>query len=336
MKNLLLASLLLLTACTLPTFGGPTPAPTSTATLEPSPVPAVPLQPTTEPGTEGNPVILALAPAAQPAQELLNAGENLAGRLQALTGYEIVTAAPASEAELVQALSIGNAHVALLSPYGYLLASRTGNVSALLSRLRDGQALYGAQFIARLDAGFDPYYDPARDENTEQAAPALEQFRDRKPCWSDPVSPSGYVVPFGVLKQAGITVAEPAFLEGQGTVVRAVYSRGICDFGATYIDARYLPALEEDYPDVVEKVAVIWQIPAIIPYETIVTSSFVNPEIRRSLLRAFIDIMNTPDGKLLIQQVYGIDSFQPADEAMYDQFRTTVDESGLDLNTLIK
>jgi len=336
MKKLLLASLLLLTACTLPTFGGPTPAPTPAATVEPSPAVSVPLQPASELGTKGNPVILALAPATQPSDDLMTAGNALAGRLQALTGYEIVTAAPASEQELLQALSIGNAHIAVLSPYGYLLASRERGVSALLSRLRDGQALYGAQFIARPDEGFDSYYDSARNENTAEAAQALGQFRDRKPCWSDPASPSGYVVPLGFLRQAQIQVSEPAFVEGQGTVVRAVYAKGICDFGATYIDARYLPALEADYPNVVEKVAVIWQIPAIIPYETIVTASAVNPEIKRSLLRAFIDLMNTPDGRLLIQKVYGIDAFQPADDTLYDQFRIYVGESGLDLSTLIK
>ena len=54
------------------------------------------------------------------------------------------------------------------------------------------------------------------------------------------------------------------------------------------------------------------------------------------LLRAFIDIMNTPDGKLLIQTVYGIDAFRPADDSLYDQFRIYVEASGLDINTLIK
>jgi phosphonate transport system substrate-binding protein len=149
-------------------------------------------------------------------------------------------------------------------------------------------------------------------------------------------SPSGYVIPLGYFKQAAIALREPAFVAGQGTVVRAVYGKGICDFGATYIDARELPALEADYPDVMEKVAVIWRIPPIIPYETIVTSASLNPEIKRSLLRAFIDIMNTTDGKLLIQTVYGVDAFQPADDSLYHEFGIYVDASGLDVNTLIR
>ncbi|HEY6073828.1 MAG TPA: PhnD/SsuA/transferrin family substrate-binding protein, partial [Anaerolineales bacterium] len=321
-------------ACTLPVSVSP--AVTESPTVQPTALTAVPLQPTAQPGTEGNPLILALAPAAQNTTELVQTGQSLAARLQSLTGYNIALVAPTSEQETLRAISAGNIQIAVLSPFAYLEASRKGEVSPLLSRVRDGEALYGAQFIARSDTGFKSYFDSARGENTAEAPEALLQFQDRKPCWSDPASPSGYVVPLGFLKQAGVTVREPAFVEGQPTVVRAVYGKGICDFGATYIDARRLRALEDDYPDVLEKVLVIWQIPAVIPYEVVAAASGVNPEIQRSLLRAFIDIMNTPDGKLLIQTVYGIDAFQPAGDSLYHDFGTYVDASGLDLNTLIK
>ena len=338
MKRLFLLSLILLAACSprvpatpLPTET-PTPLPTPAATL----ITAVPLRPSAEPGTEGNPLILALPPTGHPSDDLIKAANGLSARLENLTGYKIVTVAPLSEKDLLQALAVGNAQVALLSPFGYVLASRQGVASALLSKVRDGQAYYGAQLIARPDEGFVSFFDADRKENTAEPEKALAQFKNRKPCWSDTASPSGYVVPLGALLDAGITVRDPAFVEGQPTVVRAVYSRGICDFGATYIDARLLPALEADYPDVLEKVAVIWQTPAVIPYETIVTAAGLNPEIKRSLLRAFIDIMNTPEGKLLIQAVYGIDAFQPADDTLYHPFEAYVDASGIDVNTLIR
>jgi phosphonate transport system substrate-binding protein len=334
MKKLLIASLLMVSACTLPLGVAPTATPTQE--IIPTAVTAIPLQPTAQPGTEANPIILALAPAAHPTVEDIQAGETLAARLESLTGYQVVTIAPASEQQLIQAMALGNAQVGLLTPFGYLLARKDTSVTPLLSRVRDGQSQYGAQFIARIDAGFKSYYDAPRGENTAEAAQALGQFSNRKPCWSDMASPSGYVVPLGILKEAGVTTRDPAFLEGQPTVVRAVYGKGICDFGATYIDARLLPGLEADYPDVLEKVLVIWQIPPVIPYETIVASSSLNPEIQRALLRAFIDIMNTTDGKLLIQKVYGLDAIQPAEDSLYHQFGVYVDASGLDLNTLIK
>ncbi len=334
MKKLLAACLLLVTACTLP--GGAPPAPTGTPAPIPTALSAVPLQPTGQPGTEANPLILALAPSAQPSTEIIQNGQALAGRLQTLSGLHIVLVAPTTESELLRALGSGNAQIAVLSPFAYLLASSKGQATPMLARVRDGEALYGSQFIARSDMGFKVYFDTARGENTAEATQALFQFQDRKPCWSDSASPSGYVVPLGALKGSGFSTREPAFVGGQPTVVRAVYGKGICDFGATYIDARRLPALENDYPDVLEKVKVIWQIPPVIPYEVVAAASSLNPEIKRSLLRAFIDIMNTSDGKLLIQTVYGIDAFQPADESLYKAFNDYVRASGLDLNELIR
>jgi len=48
--------------------------------------------------------------------------------------------------------------------------------------------------------------------------------------------------------------------------VHAFYAQGACDFGATYIDARTYPGLEDSFPDVLTKVIVVWRTPNIIPY----------------------------------------------------------------------
>jgi ABC-type phosphate/phosphonate transport system substrate-binding protein len=334
MKKILVIALFLITACNLPFVVTPTPAPTVTPVA--SPVATIQVLPTAGPGTEANPLILALAPSPTTSQDAIDAANALAQKLEDATGYQIVTVAPAYEADLVKNFSIGNADIGLLTPYGYYLASENGDVNALLAKLRNEQALYGIQFLARNDSSFKRYYDTVRGENTAEADEALAQFTNRKPCWSDPFSPSGYVIPLGVLKQAGVRSGEAAFLEGQGTVVRGIYSKGICDFGATYTDARDLPILIQDYPDVMEKVVVIWRTPSIIPYEQIVVSSRLNPEIKRSLLRAFIDIMGTEEGKTLIQTVYGIDEFQPADESQYQEFAKLLKASGLDINSLLE
>ena len=42
-----------------------------------------------------------------------------------------------------------------------------------------------------------------------------------------------------------------------------------CNFGATYIDARKFPSLEDEFPDLVEQVIVIWRIPDIIPMSSV-------------------------------------------------------------------
>jgi phosphonate transport system substrate-binding protein len=335
MKKLFLALTLAILGCSFPVqliLGTPTPI--STPTQIPNPVQATIVPP--DLGTEKNPLILALGPSPHPSAEVVSAGEVIAAFIKSHTGYKVVTVVPSSEIDLVQAMGKGNAHIASLSPFGYLLARKNDSVTAILSSLRDGQAFYGAQFIANRKGGFTSYYDSKGDENTAEAAAALKQFQDKKPCWSDKSSPSGYVIPLGLLTQAKVQVRSAAFLEGQLNVVRAVYAADICNFGATYIDARQLPALEADYSDVMDRVVVIWRAPKIIPYENISLSNSLPVEMRRVIQRAFIDFMLTPEGKAAIQTVYGIDDLQVAEDVMYNDFASYVKASKLDLADLIK
>ena len=267
---------------------------------------------------------------------MISAGEVIAGYIESHTGYKVVTVVPSSETVLVDAIDNDNVHISAFSPFGYLLARENDSVTAILASVRDGQTLYGTQFIANREGDFVSYYDDELGDNTEDANNALRQFQDKKPCWSDATSPSGYVVPLGLLNQAQVGVSSAAFLEGQSSVVRAVYAEGICDFGATYIDARTLPSLEADYTDVMDRVVVIWRMDKIIPYENISIANSLPIEMRRVIQRAFIDLMLTPEGKAAVQTVYGIDEIQIAEDAMYDDFETYVKASGLDLAELIK
>jgi phosphonate transport system substrate-binding protein len=334
MKKLSLVLILAILGCSFPvqlTLGTPTPIPTVTQTPAAT---STPLS-TPDPGTEKNPLILALNPSARPNAELVVAGESIAAFIESHSGYRVVTVAPSSENELVDAFEAGNAHIAVLSPFGYLLARREGLVTVALASVRDEQTLYGFQFIVNRDGEFESFYDETRSENTAELAVALHQFTGKKPCWSDATSPSGYVLPLGLLNQAQVEVRSGAFLEGQPSVVRAVYAADICDFGATFIDARNSPALEADYPDVMDKVVVVWRSEAVIPYENISLSNQLPLEMRRVLQRAFIDLMLTPDGKSAMETVYGIDQLQIAEDTLYDPFEKIVDASDLSLQDLL-
>jgi phosphonate transport system substrate-binding protein len=335
MKKLLLILSLAILACSVPvqlTSGTPTPIPTltQTPTLEPTPLP------TSEPGTKTNPLILALAPSPHPSDAVIAAGQVIAAFIESRTGLTIVVVTPASESALVDALGKGNAHIASLSPFGYVLARENNSVEAVLASVRDGEIFYGAQFIANRESKFNSYFDAARNENTAEAAEALKQFKDKKPCWSDNASPSGYVVPLGFLNQSQVQIRSGAFIEGQPSVVRAVYAANICDFGSTFIDARQSPVLESNYPDVMDKVVVIWRAPKIIPYENISISNKLPFEMRRVIERAFIDLMLTPEGKAAMQTVYGLDELQIVEDKVYDDFALYVKASGLNLTDLLK
>ena len=331
MKRLLPLVLLGLFACTLPMVVGQTPTPVVTPTV----VPTAPL-PGAKLGTEGNPLILALPPASQPNPDVLNAGNTLSALLEKGTGYKIVSVIPPDETELIHAFEMKNADIGVLSPAGYLLASGQGYVEAAFARQQGGKIFYGAQFIARSDAGYIAYYDPIKDQDSADASVALPQLNNKKPCWTDERSPSGYIVPLGFLSGNRVHTNMPAFLAGHPAVVRAVYAGGICDFGATYIDARAYPGLQDDYPDVLKKVVVIWRIPPIIPYDSLVFIHGMDGDQRRTLIRAFVDIISTANGKAAIQTLYGFDAMQVVQDSQYEDFRKEVQASGLDLSTLIK
>ncbi len=337
MRWLLPLSLLGLLGCKLPVKvgilpgGAATPTPTATpAEATAIPTPLAPL------GTADNPLVLALPPSSAPQPDALNAGKTLASLLEKGTGYRVVSVVSPSETDLIQAFGRGDAHIGVLSPFGYLLATDEGVAEAAFGREQNGELFYGAELIARSDAGFTVYFDPVQGKNVADAPVALAQLKDKKPCWTDELSPSGYVVPLGYLQGAGVTTHEGAFLTSHAAVVRALYAGQICDFGATYVDARQYPGLEDELPNVLKKILVIWQIPPIIPYETLVYAAGLPVETQRVLTRALVDLMTTADGKSAMQTLYGFSAMQVVQDAQYADFRQAVKNSGLELSTLVK
>jgi ABC-type phosphate/phosphonate transport system substrate-binding protein len=111
---------------------------------------------------------------------------------------------------------------------------------------------------------------------------------------------------------------------------------GICDFGATYIDARKFPSLEDQYPDLMEQVLVVWQIPEIIPYSILAFSANM-PQPMRDLFKNVIPaVMQTDAGKAAFRSAYNIDEMIPVNDAEYAEFHEYVAEARLELPTLVK
>jgi phosphonate transport system substrate-binding protein len=280
-------------------------------------------------------LILALPPSAN-TKEQIDAAKVIAAQFTERTGYTMVTSVPDSYTALVDALENGNAHIVLLDPFAYELAYQRGLVKAAYTVLKDGESLYGAQFLATRKGGFESFFDPVAGENIADAKTALAQFADKKPCWSDEISASGYVIPLGYLNENQIVTKPPAFVEGHPTVVRSLYASGICDFGATYIDARKFPSLEDEFPDLIEQVIVVWQIPAIIPYGVLALSTSM-PQNMRDLFASLIPaILQTDAGRDAFKIAFDIEEVQPVNDGFYEEFHIYVDESGVDLTTLVK
>lgn len=325
----------MITNCVIPRA---TPLSSEVGTRVPNAVPTetpLPAIPTPQLGLAENPLILALPPSAD-TQAQIDASKVIASEFTTRTGYSVVTVVPDSYTALVEALEKGNAHIVLLDPYAYELAYQKGLVKAAYAVLREGEGMYGAQFLATHKGGFESFFNANTQENLADAATALAQFADKKPCWTDEISPSGYVIPLGLLNENLIITKPPAFVGGHPTVVRSLYASGICDFGATYIDARKFPSLEDEFPDLLEQVIVIWQIPAIIPYEVLAFSTTM-PQGMRDLFASFVPpIMQTEAGKEAFKTAFDIDELQAVNDGYYEEFRIYVDESAVDLSTLVE
>jgi len=305
-----------------------TPIPfTPTSDFTPSPI-------SEELGLAENPLILALAPSAN-SPEQIAAAKALANQFMERTGYVVVTIAPDSYPALLDALEKGNAHIVLLDAVSYALAYQKDLVHSQYAIVKDEKIKYGTQFIAARKDGYQSYFNAGTGLNTADMNVALAQFNEKKPCWSEETSPSGYMVPLGLLNQAQVKTRTAAFVGGQTTVVRSIYLGGICDFGATYIDARKFPSLEDEYPDLMEQVLIIWQMPEIIPYEVLAFSTKM-PQPMRDLFFGLIPaIMQTDEGKAAFMEALHIEELQPANDGDFKDFHILMDESRLDFSIIL-
>jgi ABC-type phosphate/phosphonate transport system substrate-binding protein len=312
-----------------------TPAAESIPLVTPA-VEQTPLLPAAELGSAENPLILALPPAREVSPQQVNAAREIAADFTARSGYVVVVTAPETYAALAQALASGNAHIALLDPLSYAFAYQNDLVRAQYAVVREEKSAYATQFLAPRRSGFRSYFNAEIGVNTADAAVALAQFADKKPCWSEETSLSGYLIPLGMLKQAQVQTRSAAFVGGQTTVVRSLYAGGICDFGAGYVDVRKFPSLEDSMPDLFEQVLVIWRSEEIIPYGVLVFSTKM-PEPMRALFRELIPaIRQTEAGSAAFRTAYGLEEVQAVSDGDFRDFHTFMQATGLNLAALLE
>lgn len=330
---------LTLTACNLPsaqstaTASTPTPNRVATQTAIPTPLPDTPL------GTDANPIVLSLLPSS--GREISDSARDVAAQLSHLTGLVVVPYAPATYMEVVDALRTGQIHIAFLTPFPYLLAHEKGYANAALATTVFGRDLSAAQFIVNREMitnrTFTLYFDAVTNTNLADASTALKQFADKKPCWTDPYSATGYVVPFGILNENGIQTKLGAFVQGHATVIKSLYADPegkICQFGAVIADNQVFIAT--GYEDAAERVVVVWRTEPVVPFDGVAYASRLPDEMRVSLSAAFLSMLQTEEGNAALRDTYQIDGLKLVDDTFYDALRRLLGQSGLLLSDLVK
>lgn len=307
MRTRLIFVVLVLALLAVACAGGAQPTPTP----PPSPTPPPAL------GSAENPLVMSFVPSGD-TQEIIAGGEAIEKMLEEKTGLQIESNVATSYAAVVEAMCAGNAHIGWLNTFGYLLAHEKCGVEPILATVRFGQPYYTGQIIVRADAGIKSF----------------EDLKGKTMCWVDPLSTSGYIIPRVVLKANGVDpdkdFAKTVEAGSHNNVVIAVYN-GECDAGATYVDARN--AVQDEYPDVKEKVHVLAESPPI-PNDNVSVSPNVPDELRQKIQQALLEIAATDEGKEALQTVYSIEGLEPIDDSFYDAFRAQLDAAGVSVEEL--
>ena len=313
-----------------PTVNGtssPTPTPTRLPTLTPTPEPL---------GSPSNPVVLGIVSETSDPQ-VAAAAEELARRLEASTRMSVTSSVLSDYGALVKALENGKVHITFMPPLTYLYASQRGLAEAVLLTNHFGVYQYGSEFLANVESGLTPYFDPISGFNSADAATALAQFEGKQPCWVDPLSPSGYIVPAGLLAIQSVSGPAPVFIQSHTAVIRALYIKGICDFGATFAisgDPRTSAAVLQDLPDAMDRVLIIWRTDPVIPNLNVSLLTGLSERNRQLLINSLLDVAKTAEGRALLSVAtgnYQVDDLKGIDDLLYDPLRKVVD--ALQLNT---
>ena len=312
----------------------PTRTPQATATLRPTSTP------TPEPqGSKNNPLIMGFVSETHDLK-ISTAAKQLAAQLTSSTGYTVTSQVFTSYHDLVSSLEGGSVQMSWLPPLTYIYAYQNNAADAALVTNHFGVYQYGSQFLANTDHNFQSYFDPTHNQNTANAATALAQFKGLRPCWVDLQSPSGYLVPASLLLENKVDSQPGVVTQSSTAVVRALYIKGICDYGATFAisgDPRTSSEVLQDLPNALNKVTVIWRSDPIIPNINLSFIPSVPKEIRSNIISSLQDLIITGQGKKILSVAtnYDIQDLKIVDDSIYDPLRAAVSRTGIDLQTTL-
>jgi len=270
-------------------------------------------------GTEENPIVMAFVPSLD-SQEVLASGDAIAQMLQGETGLVVEPNVGTDFAAVREAMGAGQAHIGWLNTFNYILASEKYDVDVGLVTQRYGSTSYLGQINVGADTGIA----------------TLEDLKGKVFCWVDPNSTSGYIIPRIMLQANGIDpdndFAQTVEAGSHDQVIIAVYN-GDCDAGATFNDAR--DNVEDDFPDVKEKVLVLATTPEI-PNDSVSFIKDFPPEMRQQIVDALLAYAETDAGKEVLNTLYDIEGLQAAEDSFYDGFRADLSAAGIDIESLAK
>jgi phosphonate transport system substrate-binding protein len=269
--------------------------------------------------SEDNPIVWSFVPSGE--METVAAGaQEIADLLQDETGLYFETNVATEYAGVIEAMCADppEAHMGSLATFSYVLANERCGIETELVAVRYGSPTYNGQIIAGADTGIS----------------SLADLEGKTFCRPDPLSTSGWIIPQLTMRAAGINpdsdLAEVVDAGSHDAVVAAVYN-GDCDAGASYVDAR--GTIEDDNPDVMEKVVVI-EITEDIPNDGVQFIPGMDEELKTQIVDALMAIAETEEGQEALDTAYSWAGLEKHGDEFYDPFRQVLQASGLSIEDL--
>ena len=317
-------------------------APVNETELSATPSPGPTTTPTPAPlGSSANPIVLGFDISQDPQRTNTAARQTLADEISQLSGITIQIKEYVSAEDVYTAFLEGEVHLSWFHPLTYLAVHQKnqGTVGMLTNHF--GTYFYGTQFLANVESGFVSYFDTSSNSSTGSAEDALLQLDGKRPCWVDPGSISGFILPAGILEQYNVETLAGVIVQNHTSVIRALYIKGICDFGATFSisgDPRTSSAITNDLPDAAGRVIVLWQTPADIPNLNLTYQNSLDDDARSAINQAFVTWIKKDGSKSTLASALGnyeVQDLQIVDDSIYDPLRQAVDLSGADVSAWI-
>jgi len=282
-------------------------------------------------GSVNNPIVIAHIVNSN-ANAIQTAGQEMINFLSQETGFSITYEVFDDGKTAFEKLRNNEIDFIWLQPLTYLAAFERDLVSPIFVSNHFGLFKYGTQFLANKSSGFIQYFDVATNASTTSEEIALSQFEGKTPCWTEPSSLSGTIIPYGILARNGIQFLPAAYTMSHSSTIRALYIKGICDFGATFAysgDPRTSSQVITDLTDVMDKIIIIWRSEPVIPSLSFNTAVSTPENIRKQITNAMINLSITENGNAIFTSAldYDFQGLMEIDDEYYIQVRELVESA---------
>ncbi len=269
--------------------------------------------------SEDNPIVWSFVPSGE-METVATGAQEIADLLHDETGLYFDTSVATEYAGVIEAMCADppEAHMGSLATFSYVLANERCGIETELVAVRYGSPTYNGQIIALAESGIS----------------SISDLEGKTFCRPDPLSTSGWIIPQLTMRAAGINpeadLDEIVDAGSHDAVVAAVYN-GDCDAGATYVDAR--GTIEEDNPDVMEKVVVI-EVTEDIPNDGVQFIPDMDEELKNTIVDGLMAISETEEGQEALDTAYSWAALEKHGDEFYDPFRQVLQASGMSIEEL--